>query len=319
MKILYIDYGGVVHDEHMYQYYGDLFRELKELADVYLFEGFVPDINSLLAKIDDKIDCIIYGLGYFAQSNQMFFNKISGLSELDIPVVCLLHKPQTMLSEKLEFCKINNIDLIVDSQNTYKKFQEISGVKTIRLPFTATPKYYYPRDVSNKYDIGFCGALHGDGKISGPTANLRSRVYDKLQEDDYHIYWNSSNTLDYRINSVDEYATKINECEIWLATTGPTLDVSPRYFEVMLSRTLLMCNKMPEQYEDYFTDGVNCVMFDNDLNDFNEKLLYYLYNEPQRNSIIEAAYKTAFNNYTCRHMAINLLSYVEEIGCHSKS
>ena len=29
---------------------------------------------------------------------------------------------------------------------------------------------------------------------------------------------------------------------------------------------------MPEQYEDYFTDGVNCVIFNNDLSDFDEKL-----------------------------------------------
>ena len=41
--------------------------------------------------------------------------------------------------------------------------------------------------------------------------------------------------------------------------------------------------------------------------------------ESERNSIIETAYETAINNYTCRHMAINLLSHIEEIECHSKS
>ena len=79
----------------------------------------------------------------------------------------------------------------------------------------------------------------------------------------------------------------------------------------MLSRTLLMCNKMPEQYGEYFTDGVNCVMFDNDLSDFDEKLTYYLYNDSQRNSIIETAYETAVNNYTWHHMAKNLIEQIK--------
>jgi len=323
MKILYIDYGGVVHDEHMYQYYGDLFRELKELEEVCLCEGFVPDINALLAKINDKIDCVIYGLGYFAQSNQAFFNKIEGLDTLEIPVICMIHKPQTMLDKKLEFCKINNVDLIVDSQCTYKDFEAKTGIKSIRLPFTATPRLFYPRPVEKKYDVGFSGALHGKEpngkqKIFGPTANLRERVYDKLAARKRNIFWNSSNTMEYRINSVEEYATKINECKMWIGSTGPVLDVSPRYFEVMLSKTLLLCNNMPEQYEGYFTDGVNCVIFDNNLSDFDEKLDYYLNNESETNRVIETAYDTAINNYTWHHMAKKLIEEIKELPCHSK-
>ena len=32
---------------------------------------------------------------------------------------------------------------------------------------------------------------------------------------------------------------------------------------------------MPETYEDFFKDGVNCVTFKNDLSDFEEKLNYW--------------------------------------------
>ena len=297
----------------MYQYYGDLFRELGELAQVYFYQGPAPDVAALLKQIDDLIDGVIFGLGYFAQSDAIFYNKIKDLDEIDTPVVCMLHKPQNMLKEKLNFCKVNNVDLILDSQSTHKEFQKITGIKTVRSPFTATPRHFFPRAVPKIYDIGFCGALHGDGKIEGETRDLRSRAHEKLQEKDFNVYWNSSNTLDYRIDSTEEYATKINQCKVWLATTGPVLDVSPRYFEVMLSKTLLMCNKMPEQYEDYFTDGVNCVMFDNDLNNFNDKLTYYLENDKERNAIIETAYETAVNNYTWKHMALNLIGYIKEI------
>lgn len=313
MNILYIDHGSVTSDSHMYRYYGDLFRELKELADVYVFEGFASNIDVLLSHVPINIDCIIFGLGYFSQNNPRVYQKISGLSELDIPVVAMLHKPQTMLSEKLQFCKINKVDLLLDSQSTYKRHGEIVETKSIRSWFTATPKLYYPREIEKKYDIGFSGALHGDGKIFGPTKDLRVRIQDILLETDYKVFWNSSNTLDYRISSFEEYAKKINESKIWLATTGPTEDVSPRYFEVALSKTLLFCNDMPEQYGGVFQDGINCVTFRNDLSDFNEKFIYYLQNDDERTAIIEKAYDIVKNSFTWKHMALNLLKEVEEV------
>ena len=157
-----------------------------------------------MSQIDDTVDCIIFGLGYFAQSNQEFFNRIEGLNTVEIPVVCMIHKPQTMLDKKLDFCENNEVDLIVDSQCMHKEFQAKTGIKCIRLPFTATPKVFYPREIEKKYDIGFSGALHGKEpngkqKIFGPTANLRERAYEKLVEKNRNTFWNSSNTMEYRI------------------------------------------------------------------------------------------------------------------------
>ena len=105
----------------------------------------------------------------------------------------------------------------------------------------------------------------------------------------------------------------MNECKIWIATTGPVLDVSPRYFEVILSKTLLFCNEMPKQYEGVFVDGVNCVTYKNDLSDFDEKINFYLTNEVERVKIIENAYNTFVNNYTSRHMCVQLLNKIKEM------
>jgi spore maturation protein CgeB len=70
---------------------------------------------------------------------------------------------------------------------------------------------------------------------------------------------------------------------------------------------------MTYQYEGVFVDGVNCVMFENDLSDLNEKINYYLSNEEERNKIIETAYHTAVNNYTWKHTAEKLLKEIEEL------
>ena len=311
MKILYIDHGNRLSESYTYQYYGDLYRELCELAEVYVFQGIPDDIVALTQG--HKFDCVIFGLGYFAQRDPRAYGVINKLNELDSLVVCLIHKPQIMLKEKLSFCKFNNIDLLVDSQVTYKDYGNLLDTESIRIWFSATPKIYKPREVPVIYDVGFSGASHGNGKIEGPTADLRDRVHHRLVEKDLKLFWNRQTAVSDRISSTEEYATKMNECKIWIATTGPVLDVSPRYFEVILSKTLLFCNEMPKQYEGVFIDGVNCVTYKNDLSDFDEKLNFYLTNESERVKIIENAYDTFLNNYTSKHMCLKLLNKIEEM------
>ena len=313
MNILYISARGVLADGYIYKYYGDLYRELRQLENVYVYEQAISDINILLDRYENKIDCIIFGLGYFAQNNSNCYKEISGMKGLSIPKIALIHKPQTMLAEKLNFCKINDFDLFVDSQITYKKHAEIANCKPVRLPFAASPSIFYPRNVDKIYDIGFCGAMHGNGKIEGDTRDLRDRVHDKVFKLGHNVFWNGQRLPSDRIGSVEDYATKINQSKIWLSTTGPTLDVSPRYFEAMLSKTLLCCNSMPYQYENIFIDEVNCIMFENDLSDFDEKINYYLNNDEERNKIIENAYDMAINKYTWEHMAKKLIKEIGEI------
>lgn len=313
MNILYIDNKHILHKDYMYPYYGAVYRELAKMANVYLYNGDARNVANSLLKTDMKIDCIVYGLGYFAQGNPSFFQKVHDLDKLKIPVMCMLHKPQSLLREKLEFCKINKIDLLLDSQSTFKEYGEIAGVRSIRLPFTATPEYFHPRqEIKKQYDIGFSGALHGSGKISGPTRDLRTRVKDLLEDrKKYNVFWNGSDSITTRISSVEEYAKKMNQSKIWLSTTGPMEDIGPRYFEVILSKTLLFCNEMLEQNADYFVDGETCITFKNDLSNFEEKLDYYLKNDNERNAIIERSYDLFLNNFTWKHMAEKIIEEIK--------
>lgn len=315
MNILYFDQANRLAESYMYPYYGAVYRELKRMEDVYFFGGGVSDINSLLSKFEVSFDCIIFGLGYFAQGHPGAWQKINGLAELDIPTVALLHKPQTMLEEKLNFCKINKIDILADAHCTYKEFGRRVGAKSFRSWFTASPEVFYPRETEKKYDIGFSGALHGSGKIEGPTRDLRTRIQTILESNNsYNTFWNGSDSVTTRIKDVSEYSAKINECKIWLSTTGPMLDIGPRYFEVLLSKTLLFCNNMPVQYEGMFVDGDNCVMFENDLSNFEDKLKYYLHNDSEREAIAERGYNMVKDKYTWKHMAIQMLDEVRKVG-----
>jgi len=317
MNILYITARNVLSDDYPYKYYGDLYRELKLIHNIQVYQGHVSNINDIL-NMYSNIECVIFDLGYFAQKDINCFSEIGGMKELNIPKVAYFHKPQTMLNEKLNFCKINGFDLFVDSQVTHKEHGKLSNCESIRLPFVASEKEFYPRDVSKIYDLGFSGTMRlitPQGKVEGPTRDIRDRLYKKIAEraSFYTIFWNAHHSSADRISSIEEYATKINQSKIWLATTGPTKDISPRFFEVMLSKTLLFCNDMPYEYEGMFVDGENCIMYKNDLSDFYDKFDYYLNNEIDRNRIVETAYSDALNRYTWKCMADNLISKVKEI------
>lgn len=312
MKILVVDCGNTISESNIYKYYGDIFREMDSLCELEIVQapGFYFSVDQLINGRND-IDCILFAWGYFTQGDKTAYGKIEGLAEIEIPVVCMVYKPQTLLEEKLEFCKTNNVNLIVDSHSTYKDFEKITGIRAIRLPFSATPKYFHARDVEKEYDVGFCGAFHGNGKIKGEAQDLRPRIHDVLSSLSLKTYWRGQYTPSDRIASTDEYAANMNKSKIWISTTGPVDDMGPRYFEVTLSKALLFCNKMVDTYEEYFIDGVNCVMFENNLSDFEDKLDFYIKNDTEREKIIENAYLLTSNNHTWKHMALQLLEEIK--------
>ena len=315
MNILYIDYGGVTSPHYTYAYYADIYNELCAIANVTLYEGLLSNIS---LENYMKFDAVFLGLGYFTQNDpktkwlQSVYGEFTSLKNCTIPKVCLLHKPQNNLQSKLMFCQLNNIDILCDHHLTYRDTSKEFAKKTLRFWFSASPKHFYPQDIEKIYDIGFSGTTHGAGKVKGPTMNIRERLSDELQGTSYSTFLNIHTGPQGRI-SFEDYAQKINQSKIWLATTGPTLDVSPRYFEVMLSKTLLMCNAMPNEYENLFRDGYNCVTFNNDLSDFKDKLDYYLEHEQERQDIIEVAYRDILNNHTCKHMTLKILKKIEEV------
>ena len=136
MKILYVDSGNVVSDTYMYQYYGDIYRELINIADIHLYQGRLASVDPL---VQNGIDCVIFGLGYFTQTDPGAYQKIDGLDMSNIIKVCILHKPQTMLQEKLNFCEINNFDLLFDHHLTYKENDGRVAKQAVRFWFSATP------------------------------------------------------------------------------------------------------------------------------------------------------------------------------------
>lgn len=315
MNILYVDYPHNLSESNTFRYYGDLYRQLEKDNNVVV----IPPASLNIDHLDKAMaDCIIFGLGYFTQNNLSAYSLNHSLRDANTIKVAMLHKLGHNLEKKVDFCASNKFDLIMDPHNTYDNHAKIAKCKAFRFWFNADPEIFHERSEEKIYDIGFSGASHPDGKEqtkNSPTNNLRNRMFEHISKNDYNLYWNMDPTdkNHERIHSPREYARMINKAKIWMATTGPFLDVGPRYFEVMMSKTLLFCNNMPAEYENIFIDGENCVTFENDLSDLDDKIKFYLNNEDERNKIIESAYEFVMNNHTVKNMSDKLIAKITEI------
>lgn len=308
MKILYLDPVVRTSTSHNYKYYDGLYDELE---DVQLYRGIPTNLDHLITSLDYQPDIVLFGLGWF---NHKYFGQIANLN---IPSVCHLFKPQNHLKEKLSFCKVNGISKIITPIPHYKEYEKITGIPTELFTYGFDPSTFFDREVEKKYDIGFSGALH-ENKHYPPGAfkrdNLRSLIGEKLKKlKNINIFWQASDDFPARIPSYEDYATLINSSKIWIATQAAFGDITPRFFEIMASRTLLFCQKIPETYKNILQDGVNCVQFKHDLSDFEDKLFYYLSHSEEREKIADRAYATVHNYHTWKKRTSALMDTCKEI------
>jgi len=310
MKILYVD--PVIHSptSQNYLYYDGVYNELirREDCKVYHHRGVITDFSN----VNHNFDVVIFGLGYF---NHKHYQKIDNLN---IPSVCILFKPQNDLSKKLSFCKQNNITKILTPVPMCKEFEEQTGISTSLFPYGFCPKTFYNReDITKETDIGFSGALH-ENKLyppgSFPVENLRTKIGKKLSSlSGIRIYWKASDDASTaRIPSYEDYAKKINSSKMWVATQAAFGDITPRHYEVFGSGTLLVCQKVPTEYESIFIDEENTIQFSNDLSDFEDKISKYLKDQDRFSEIISRA-RLDSEKHTWSSRANQLVETLESI------
>ena len=307
MNILYID-PNMENRCKRYPYYSSMFRELKQISTCYFYRDKFKDMRTVFEKCLFKPDIIMFGIGWFSSR---IFSEIQELKNTNIPIVCYLYKPQTDLNRKLNFCKLNEVDLILTPIPAYKKYEKITGISSKLMRYAASPAIFKDWGQKKQYDFGFSGSMHdakNQVKCSFKHENLRSKIHNIMKKQkDLNCFLNGSDKLKARIEDCVQYAQLINKSKIWLATSAACEDMTPRYYEIPMSRTMLMCNHIPVEYQDVFRDGINCVQFSDDMSDFIDKVRYYLENDDERQKIINNAFKEFHINHTWRRRAEELL------------
>lgn len=318
MNILYFDPRASTNRDQMYSYYNGTYSELIKKVNLTTIRHPINDINQVL---DKHYDAIVFGIGWFAEENLSFFKKISNLPNIRIPVICNMHKVANQTKHKLHFIRENNADLVLMSPGIVDNFSKsYSDIKFELFPFAAHPTSFYDHGEERKLDFGFSGAKHavdkGGGIKKGFTLEkslLRTKMTDLVNREmsGYKFFWNCSDTPGILLPEV-EYARLLSTSKMWLATESPALEVSPRHFEVVMSKTLLVTNEIPKPYKSIFRDGETCVEFKNDLSDLKEKIDYYLNNEDERTNIVENAHLEFINNHTWKSRADRIIKFIED-------
>jgi len=311
MKILYIDPVVKTATSANYHYYDGVYDELIKEHQVALLAHVPANVKDICRHNNFEPDFVVFGLGWF---NHKYFNKIQGL---DYPSACVLFKPQNELKEKLDFCKINSIDVLLTPNPDFAGYENITGVKSMLFPYGFDADTFYDRGLKKEYDVGFSGALHENKHYppgAFPVENIRTKIGGLLNDNhDINVFWSSSDSQPARIPSYEEYSKKINSSKIWIATQAAFGDITPRYYEVAASGALLFCQKIPQQYEHIFKNGYNCIEFNHDLSDFNKKLTYYLNNDSERRSIVNNALEFFHDKYQWKNRASELITVMQEV------
>ena len=147
MNILYLDPYSNTSYSRQYLYYEGLYNSLIKTNNVYLYRDLIVDYNEIKRDIPFTPDIIIFGLSWFGKHK--YFKKIKNL---ECPSICFIFKPSIHLKEKLEFCKINQVDLILTPHSQFEDFSGMAGIPAKLFPYGFDPSIFKPRNLEKKYE-----------------------------------------------------------------------------------------------------------------------------------------------------------------------
>ena len=130
--------------------------------------------------------------------------------------------------------------------------------------------------------------------------------YKKRSFRSFNIYWNSiprkkhSYLLarvigKYQFLDINKYAYIQKRSKIFLNTISPYGIISPRYYENLLSKSLIFSEESVYLEESGLK---NLIITFKNTNDFKEKFFFYLNNQNKRNEIIEKSFNEGYKLHT---------------------
>ncbi len=253
-------------------------------------------------------------------------------SDLNIPKIMILNKEYTNLDEKLKYIRLNKINMVFTHHHMIKSYEEKTGVKFIFWPFAVDQKRFKDYGLKKEYDLTFVGILRNIKNPQTQTdVRLKTqkhlyycindlRLFKKPKYNNLNFFWRglpSSKVISIISKIIygpsryyfQDYYDLLNKTTICFNALAPLDLVSPRYYESMASKCLVLCQQS-DVYKGLFEDGKHCITFKNDLSNFDEKLFYYLNNNEERKKIIENAHHHVLNHHTWEK---RILQFTDEL------
>ena len=320
-------------------YQQDVIDELSNNCNLYNYGPGYKDFNKedtiedIISKSSFHPDAIIFGHNWLSDddiSNNFSLMDNLNFKNLNIPKILIINKEYANLKRKLEYIKNSKFDFILTHHHDVEKYTEQTNVKFVFWPFACHRERFLATDEKKNIDLFFSGVLQNQYKHAFQSTFrlnclrqiyftvLDQPIFKKKKFKNYNVVWNSvprtfagrilKKVFRERLFDYDEYAKFIKSSKIVINSPSPGGLISPRYFECMLSKSLIFCENS-NLYTNIFKK--NFFIFLNEKgNDLNEKLNFYSNNTSEYNNKIEEAFNEVLSSHTWKNRIDKLLTLI---------
>ena len=240
----------------------------------------------------------------------------------NVPVSIFWSDPHDRIGRYLPWVKENKPDVcLLPYWGDYPQW----GMQKLRetLPESIRLKYFPMsvnvdvfKDYGYERDIDLCLL----GRTSRRWFPLRTTIYKYYMDGEkYNVFyrvrpkrnwnWDEAALKKHDFVARESFAKLLARCKLWPFGLGITRYPLIKLFEGMASKTLVLSDSPADVERIHLTPDKDFVEIN--LDNFKEKIDYYLENESERKKIIDSGYKTVHKYHTTRIRARELVDYVE--------
>lgn len=302
LKLLVItrDFTRYVHSEPFY-----LLEELSNVTDVTV-SSESGDIQDILKKLG-VVPAFIFIYLYASEISP----SITGLRSLKIPYAIYLedlHYKTENLRNKISQENITNI--FTCYRDAFHHFLPEFSPNAKWLPHHVNTKIF--KDYHQTKDIDFLIM----GSVSPVYYPLRTKIIETMSSRQGFVYHNHPGYRNFNDEErtafvKDTYAKEINRAKLFFTCDSIFKYPLLKYFEVLACKTLLLAPSLKELIDLGFLPGIHFVEIDE--NNFEERAMYYLEHEEERNKIAENGFKMVHEKHSTQKRVKVLLNMIKEI------
>lgn len=311
-------------------YHNDIVTALKKYTNSFIYGYGYPkyDPNDTIDDVFSKskfgarsVDLLVCTTSWdddSAKDNVDPHPRIDLENIKNVYKVYMLNKEYKKLELRLEYIKKNKFDLVCTVLPNTSKWERACGIKFMHLPFGVNFERFKLLALDRKYDFAFTGSLHNthsDYRFKAKQMLFKDRYLNMLSNkqfrfnrnnvmkdryNKYNIYWSEFGAKRYSLGDKmgfksliftgHKYVKFLNNAKVFLNTPSALGIINTRFYELMAVKTLIFC-PYSDAYGNFLINGKNCIMYKEDMSDFEFNICEAIENEPKRIAIVEEAYK----------------------------
>lgn len=322
-------------------YQRDIIRIFSQKFELFFLGPGYPSFDpndtwsEVLAKLPFNPDIVVLGHMWLSDKPGEAISPNAGLAFRggSPPVLAFLNKEYARLNEKLEWLEAANVSLAVSHHPQIHSLAPETRLPLVYSPFGVDPERFGVEKSGTTVDVGFTGVLRN------PSVPLtQSDVREQVMRDIFVTFrdvpirkrkiWSTRN-VEWRSWSADgpsnlistlsplrrrlpagKYPQLLSSSKTWLNSLSPTGIIGTRYFECMISGTVVLSEYSDELARLFEKDSI---IFFSGTGDFREKVFWLTSDEKARSEIACRARELVVSKHLWHHRIGDILEALNRI------